>query len=131
MMSKSKRRNRRRNLKAKREELSISQFQFRELRNPLAPTEFLPEAQLNKLHEASMQILEEIGIDFFDAEALSLWEKAGAKVDHKARHVWIDRALLLGLVAKAPTEFTWLARNPKYNLSTVSYTHLTLPTKIV
>ena len=74
-MSKSKRRSRRRELKAKREELVIGRFQFRELRNPLAPTEFLRETQLNKLHDASMQILEEIGIDFFDAEALSLWEK--------------------------------------------------------
>ena len=117
MMSKAKRRDRRRNLKAKREELSLSRFQFRELRNPLAPTEFLDEAQLDKLHEASMQILEEIGIDFFDAEALSLWEKAGAKVDHKSRHVWIDRNLLLGLVAKAPSEFKWLARNPTHTLS--------------
>ncbi len=116
-MSKSKSRNRRRDLKAKREELLFSRFHFRELRNPLAPTEFLGEAQLNKLHEASMQILEEIGIDFFDAEALSLWDKAGAKVDHKTRHVWIDRDLLLGLVAKAPSEFKWLARNPKHNLS--------------
>lgn len=117
IMSKTTRRDRRRDLKAEREELSIGRFQFRQLRNPLAPTEFLREEQLNKLHEASMQILEEIGIDFFDAEALSLWQKAGAKVDHKTRHVWIDRDLLLGLVAQAPSEFKWLARNPKYNLN--------------
>ena len=116
-MSKSKRRNRRPNLKAKREELSINRFKFRPLRNPLPPTEFLDEAQLNKLHDASMTILEEIGIDFFDDEALSLWEKVGAKVDHKQQHVWIDRDLLLGLVAKAPAEFNWLARNPDHHLS--------------
>ena len=116
-MSKSRRRNRRANLKTKREEPSITQFKFRELRNPLAPTEFLREAQIEALHNASMQILEEIGIDFFDDEALSLWDKAGAKVDHKTRHVWIDRHLLLDLIDKAPTTFNWLARNPKRSLA--------------
>ena len=116
-MSNSKRRTRRSDLKAKREELSLHSFKFRELRNPLPPTEFLGPAQLDKLHNASMQILEEIGIDFFDAEALSLWEQAGAKVDHKNRHVWIDRALLQSLIAKAPSEFYWRARNPAHTLT--------------
>jgi trimethylamine--corrinoid protein Co-methyltransferase len=47
-----------------------------------------------------------------DAEALDLWEKAGAKVDHKRQHVWFDRGLILELVAQAPAQFAWRARNP-------------------
>lgn len=38
-----------------------------------------------------MRILEEIGIAFLDAETLALWQQAGAKVDHSAQHLWIDR----------------------------------------
>jgi trimethylamine--corrinoid protein Co-methyltransferase len=63
-----------------------------------------------------MHILEEIGLDFLDKEALSFWETAGARVDHKSQHVWIDRDLLLETVAQAPAEFTLTARNPAYSL---------------
>src|SRR5262245_37876559 len=59
-----------------------------------------------------MRILEEIGIDFLDAEALDIWQAAGAKVDHSAQHVWIDRGLVLEAVARAPSQFTLRARNP-------------------
>ncbi len=89
---------------------------FRQLRSPLPPVEMLWIEQLEQIHAASMTIVEEIGIDFLDDEALSLWEKAGAKVDRSTQHVWIDRGLLLELVAKAPSEFTLYARNPDRHL---------------
>jgi trimethylamine--corrinoid protein Co-methyltransferase len=72
--------------------------------------------QIEQIHQASMQILENIGLDFLDDEALDLWQKAGAKVNRSARHVWLDRDLVMGLVAKAPTSFTWRARNPERNV---------------
>ncbi|TIU63007.1 MAG: trimethylamine methyltransferase, partial [Mesorhizobium sp.] len=53
--------------------------------------------ELQRLHEYSMQILEEIGIEFRDDEAIVLWQAAGADViDQRVR---IDRNLLLELVA--------------------------------
>lgn len=45
------------------------------------------------IHQASLTILEEIGLDFWDAETLSLWARAGARVDFAAQHVWINRSL--------------------------------------
>ncbi|MEM7343395.1 MAG: trimethylamine methyltransferase family protein [Chloroflexota bacterium] len=90
---------------------------FRQLTSPVAPMEWASPETIEKIHDASMRILEEVGMAFMDAEALSLWEKAGAKVDHANEHVWIDRGLLLELVAKAPSTFTWHARNPAYNLT--------------
>jgi trimethylamine--corrinoid protein Co-methyltransferase len=62
------------------------------------------------IHEASMAILEEAGIDFRDAEAIDLWKKAGAKVE--GERVYIDRALLLELTAKNPEVITLHGRNP-------------------
>jgi len=90
---------------------------FRHLTNPVTPLNWVTEDGLDKLHDASMRILEEVGMAFMDAEALSLWEKAGAKVDHAAQHVWIDRGLLLELVSHAPPTFTWHARHPDYSLT--------------
>src|SRR5688500_4407438 len=96
-----------------RAESPLLQIPFRQLRNPWRPSELLTPAQLDRLHDASLHILENIGLDFLDPEALDLWYKAGARVDHAAQHVWLDRGLVMDLVAKAPPSFTWRARNPE------------------
>lgn len=100
-----------------RSEIPLGKLPFRPLRNPFPAMEIIGSEELEKLHQASMSILENIGLDFMDAEALSIWEKAGAKVDHAAQHVWIDRGLLLDALAKAPASFTWRARNPERNVT--------------
>ena len=66
--------------------------------------EVLDEEQLERLHEAAMRVLEELGIEFRDDEALALWQQAGAEVS--GQRVRIPRELLMGLVAKAPERFT-------------------------
>jgi trimethylamine--corrinoid protein Co-methyltransferase len=72
--------------------------------------EVLSEERLELIHDASCRILEEVGIDFRDAEALSLWKDAGADV--QGQRVHIPRELLLRLLATIPAEFTLHARNP-------------------
>ncbi|MDW8326610.1 MAG: trimethylamine methyltransferase family protein [Anaerolineales bacterium] len=98
--------------RGQRAESPLLKLPFRQLRNPLKPLEILTPEQVEKVHEASMRILEETGLLMMDAEALSLWQAAGAQVDHKAQHVRLDRGLVLELVAKAPRSFTWRARDP-------------------
>ncbi|MGX5844733.1 trimethylamine methyltransferase family protein [Mesorhizobium sp. ArgA1] len=66
--------------------------------------------KLLHLHDISMQILEEIGIEFRDDEAIDLWRKAGADVT--GQRVRVDRGLLMDLVSKAPETITVHARNP-------------------
>jgi trimethylamine--corrinoid protein Co-methyltransferase len=100
----------------KRSELSLLKMPFRQPRNRWPPLELVSPEQIEQLHDASMRILEETGIALLDAETCDLWDKAGARVDHKAQQVWIDRGQLMELVAKAPSSFTWRARNPEYNL---------------
>src|SRR5574341_1051493 len=100
----------------RRTEPSLLQIPFTHLRNPLRPVEWLSPERIEQLHEASLHILENIGLAMMDAEALEIWEKAGAKVDHQAQHVWIDRGLVLEAVSKAPSSFTWRARNKDHSL---------------
>jgi trimethylamine--corrinoid protein Co-methyltransferase len=85
--------------------------------NPLPPLEVLLPEQLERVHLTSLDILENIGLDFLDDEALNIWQKAGTKVDPAARRVWPDRGLVLEAVAQAPASFTWRARNPAHNVS--------------
>jgi trimethylamine--corrinoid protein Co-methyltransferase len=94
----------------------LAHIPWRIIENTMAPMEVLSPEQTEKLHEASMQIVEEIGLAFMDDEALDLWAAAGARVDRASQHVWIDRGLLLELVAQAPSTFLWRARNPARNV---------------
>jgi trimethylamine--corrinoid protein Co-methyltransferase len=96
----------------KRAESPLLKFPFRELRSPLPPLELLSPGQIERLHQASLYLLENVGLEFLDLEALDLWEKAGVKVDRAARRAWPDRGLVMEAVAKAPPAFTWRARNP-------------------
>ena len=75
--------------------------------------ELLSAEGVELIHENSMLLLEEQGIVFRDPVALEDWRRAGAEVDMASQRVRIDRDLLMALVAKAPAEYTYHARNPE------------------
>ena len=77
--------------------------------------ELLDDEGVALVHDAAMTILEEIGIDFNDEESLSIWRESGAEV--AGTRVRIPRELLMGLIAKAPSEFKMHARNPERNVT--------------
>jgi len=71
----------------------------------------VPDDAVELIHEESLRILEEVGCEFRDDEAVASWKTAGADVS--GTRVRIDRALLMELVSKVPPEFTLNARNPE------------------
>ncbi|MCP3935762.1 MAG: trimethylamine methyltransferase family protein [Actinomycetia bacterium] len=71
--------------------------------------------QLMRIHDASMNLLEEVGIEFRDDEATATWKAAGAEVD--GYRVRIDRDHLMALISTAPSEYTMLARNPDHSVT--------------
>jgi len=99
-----------------RSEIPLAKLPFQELRNPFPPLEILPPEGIEKIHNASLDLLETTGICVMDEEALSLFEKAEARVDHQSQMVWLDRGWLMETVAQAPASFTWRARNPERNV---------------
>ena len=70
------------------------------LKRRLPPYEVLSREQIDRIHDTAVRVLENIGIDFREDEALALWAKAGAKVD--GARVRVPRELLMDLVARAP-----------------------------
>ena len=69
------------------------------------------EEQVERVHRASLDILEQVGIEFRDDEAAQMWREAGAEVDgHRIR---IPGELLMTLIAKNPDRFVVRARNPE------------------
>lgn len=89
---------------------------FRQLRSPWPAIDALSPEQLERIHIASMRILENTGIELLDDEALDLFTRAGARVDRATRRVRIDRDLLSATIASAPAQFTLHARNAEKNI---------------
>ncbi len=89
---------------------------FRLLRSPYPPLEVLSEDHIEAIHLASLRILEEIGLQVLDDEALAILKRHGATVDPQGRMVRLDRGLVLECLAKAPERIALEARNPMRNL---------------
>ncbi|HVI87693.1 MAG TPA: trimethylamine methyltransferase family protein [Dongiaceae bacterium] len=96
---------------------SLKQLPWKQYRNPYKPIEAVSEDQLEAIHQASLRILEEIGIDFLDADARKLLKEKGADVKEGSERVHLDRGMIAEYVAKAPSQFTLHARNPEHNLT--------------
>ena len=84
------------------------------LKQNLPLVEPMSPEEIEKIDNASMSILEEVGVVFRDDIALEDWKKAGAKVDGDL--VKIDRGLVRELIASIPSEITYHARNPERNV---------------
>ena len=106
----------RRQRRAKASESDLSQLEFRQVRNPYPPLELLSQDQVETIHDASLTVLEEIGINFLLSEARTLLKEAGADVDPESTRVRFDRNMVLEAVAKAPSAFDIHARNPNHNI---------------
>ena len=106
---KERRVNRRERTQATRE---VTQLPWSTVRNPYPPTEVISVDQLESIHEASLQVLEEIGINFLLGEARDRLRAAGADVERDGTRVRFDRAFVIEMMAKPPAEFTLHARNP-------------------
>ena len=70
--------------------------------------------EIEKIDNASMDILENVGVVFRDDIALEDWKKAGAKVDGDL--VKLDRGLVRELIATIPSDITYHARNSERNV---------------
>lgn len=76
--------------------------------------EVMDGSQVERIDNASMDILENIGVVFRDEIALEDWRKAGAKVEGET--VYLDRGLVRELIRTLPASFTYHARNPQKNV---------------
>lgn len=96
---------------------ALEQLPWRSVENRMRPMEILDAEQLEQIHECSLRILEELGVETMNAEARDLFEKAGAEVDHDTGVVRLDRGLVLETIASAPERFTLTPRNPDHAIT--------------
>ncbi|MFO7952900.1 MAG: trimethylamine methyltransferase family protein [Bacillota bacterium] len=75
------------------------------------PLDFLKESDLEKIHQASLTLLEKNGVEFHCQEARDFLQKGGAKVE--GEKVFFPPELVMEQVGLAPNEFNLHARNPE------------------
>ena len=80
---------------------------------PLTP---LSSDQIKAIHEASLDILDSIGIMFLNDEALDILASAGCDVNRSTKIVKMDRQWVPEIIKTAPSQFTVTPRNPEHSL---------------
>lgn len=93
-----------------------STLKYRSLKHRCTPTTVVSEDELEAIHDTSLTILEEMGMDFMHVEAREILKQAGADVRPGSERVRFDRNLILQAIKTCPSEFTLHARNPERNI---------------
>ena len=86
-----------------------------ELERRIPWVDLLSDDQVQVIHDASMDVVEEVGVEFRCDDALALWRDAGAAVD--GARVRLDREHLMALVGTAPSSYTMVARDPIHTVT--------------
>ncbi len=91
----------------------VPQLPRRKLKRLFPPMQIVSADELESIHHSSLKVLAEIGMDFTLPEARDMLKAGGAKVD--GGRVRSAPAMIEELIAHAPSEFTFHARNPENN----------------
>lgn len=95
---------------------SIQQVPRRRLFYRTPPVSLLSEDQIEAIHNASLTILEEVGMDFLHPEAHAILKAAGVAVTPGSDRIKFDRAFIEEKIKAAPSEYLFHARNPENTL---------------
>ena len=77
---------------------------------------FLSDQQLDDFQEATLQVLEETGVQFPSQIALDIFSEHGAEVDPDTQVVKIPRKIVKDAMASVPRTFVMGARDPAFDL---------------
>lgn len=78
--------------------------------------QFLDDQQLDLLQEATLQVLENVGVKFPLDKALRLFADHGAEVDFESKIVKIPRDLVHKAMSAVPRDIVMGARDPSFDL---------------
>ena len=84
-------------------------------RRPFPPLEIISADELETIHLASLQVLEEIGMEVLLPQARDIFARAGARVE--GDRVRVGRDIIEAAVATSPSEFQIHARNPERTIT--------------
>ncbi len=80
------------------------------------PLRILSDSEIESIHMATLNVLEEVGVKFESIRALKLLEKNGCRVDHGTRIAKIPAFLVEECIRRTPSSFIVRSRAEKDNL---------------
>lgn len=71
--------------------------------------------EVEQIHQTSMRVLEEVGFEVQEKEALAMFENAGAVVDSETRVVRVNESQVKELISSAPEQVTLYGRSEEHD----------------
>jgi trimethylamine--corrinoid protein Co-methyltransferase len=95
----------------------MSHKTIKSITNPKLKLEILTTEEVKKIHEATLWIIERVGVRFPSQRALDIWESHGAVVDREKKIVRAKGDLIEEALTKCPPAYSLAARDPEQDLS--------------
>jgi len=89
---------------------------YHDLTNPFPSMKVFSDDRIEAIHEAALNVLENLGIKVLLAEARSIFKLGGAKVDETSEMVFIGREMVEAALKSAPKSIPVLAGSPEKNI---------------
>ena len=89
---------------------------IKSISNPKLHLEILTPEDVKRIHDATLHIIENVGIRFKSKRALEIWQAHGANVDHNTMIVKAKPELIEEALKKAPPIYPLAARDPSQDL---------------
>ena len=99
--------------KAAREVSSFQQAPYKQKSNPFQPMAIFSEDEVESIHEASLKVLCDTGVDIQSPRAVEILKREGAMIDSDGRRVRFDPNFIMEKIATTPSEFTLHGRHKK------------------
>ena len=91
--------------------------QIKSITNPRLKLNVLSDEDVRRIHTATLDIIENVGVRFPSKKALDIWEAHGAVVDRESMVVKAPGHLIEAALKNAPPTYSLAARNPAQDLS--------------
>jgi len=89
---------------------------IKSITNPKLQLEILTPQEVKKIHEATLWIIEKVGVRFPSKRALEIWAANGAQVDHEKMIVCAKAELIEKALKTCPPFYSLAARDPQQDL---------------
>jgi len=97
--------------KVTREVTNFTQAPYRQKKNPFQPMNIFSEDEIESIHQASLKVLCDTGIDIQSPRAVEILKKGGASVDFDGKRVRFEPGFIMEKIATTPSEFTLHGRH--------------------
>ncbi|MDA9872095.1 trimethylamine methyltransferase family protein [Candidatus Thioglobus sp.] len=97
--------------KVTREVTNFTQAPYRQKKNPFQPMSIFSVDEIESIHEASLKVLCDTGMEIQSPRAVEILKRGGASVDSDGRRVRFEPGFIMEKIATTPSEFTLHGRN--------------------